>query len=389
MHSVVFVYFVFSELYNGTNYPRKGRTTVPNNETLPVSHNRIEYLDYLRVIATAAVVLLHISIQGWGEVDVQSGQWMIYNVWNGLVRWCVPVFVMISGALFLNPKKKVTVYRLWTRNIPRILSAFLFWSVLYALYHLITRSGWTGHTFLMAVLTGNYHMWFLFLIIGLYLVTPLLRKISADRGMLNYFLVLALFFGFLIPTLRHQVIPFSVSLTESDTISALLKDYDSMRLYLPLGYTGYFALGYYLYKRNLTPGERIVIYVLGALGFLMTISGTAVLSRNLGKANSSWYEYVSVNVLLESMAVFVLVRYSSRYWKEKVCTLLQGMADKTFGIYLIHLLLVEFLADVIGLKSTLFTPVLSVPILAAFAFAVSYFAARGLKRLGRFSRYII
>ena len=135
---------------------------MPNADTLPANGQRIEYLDYLRVIATAAVVLLHISIQGWGDVDVQSGQWMVYNVWNGLVRWCVPVFVMISGALFLNPKKKVSVYRLWTRNIPRILTAFLFWSVIYALYHLATRSGWTGHTFAMAVLTGNYHMWFLF-----------------------------------------------------------------------------------------------------------------------------------------------------------------------------------------------------------------------------------
>ena len=261
--------------------------------------------------------------------------------------------------------------------------------MIYALYHLATRSGWTGHTFAMAVLTGNYHMWFLFLIVGLYLVTPLMRKISADRGMLNYFLVLSLFFGFLIPTLRHQVIPFSVALAESDTIHALLKDYDSMRIYLPLGYTGYFALGYYLYKRNLTPGERIVIYVLGVAGFLLTITGTAVLSRNLAKANSAWYEYVSLNVLLESMAVFVLVRYSSRYWKEKARNLLTAMADKTFGIYLIHLLLVEFLADIIGLKSTLFTPVLSVPLLAALTFAVSYFAAKGLKRLGRFSRYIL
>ena len=60
---------------------------MPNADTLPANGQRIEYLDYLRVIATAAVVLLHISIQGWGDVDVQSGQWMVYNVWNGLVRW--------------------------------------------------------------------------------------------------------------------------------------------------------------------------------------------------------------------------------------------------------------------------------------------------------------
>lgn len=354
-----------------------------------LTENRIAYLDYLRVIATAAVVMLHISIQGWDEVDVQSGQWMVYNVWNGLIRWCVPVFVMISGSLFLNPKKKVTVYRLWSRNIPRILAAFLFWSVIYGLFHYISRNGWTLHTFLMSVITGYYHMWFLFLIIGLYLVTPLLRKITADHGTLNYFLVLALFFGFLVPTFRTQIVPFSTALSESDTIHALFHDYDSMRLYLPLGYTGYYVLGYYLSKRNLTPSERILIYVLGILGFLATISGSAILSRNLGKANSAWYEYVSLNVLLESTAVFVLVRYSSRYWKDGLKKTLSAMSDKTFGIYLVHLLIVDILADLIGLKSTLFTPILSVPLLAAFSFTVSYYAAKGLKRLGKFSHYIL
>lgn len=361
---------------------------MPNEAEGITPNNRIAYLDDLRVLAIAAVVILHISIQGWSEADVNSTSWMFLNIWNSMVRWSVPVFVMISGALFLNPKRKVTVYHLWSKKIPRILTAFLFWSVIYALYNYLTRSNWSLHTFLMAILTGYYHMWFLFMIIGLYLVTPLMRKIAEDRRMLNYFLVLSMIFGFLIPTIRHQILPFSLALSESDTINALLKDYDAMRLYLPLGYTGYFALGYYLYKRNLTPTERAVIYGLGILGFVITIVTTAVISRNLGKANSANYEFVSLNVLMESVAVFVLVRYRSSHWNGKIRNLLERLNGKTFGIYLIHLLFVDAMADLLGIKATLFAPIVSVPLLATVAFALSTLCIKGIQKLGRFSKYI-
>ena len=167
--------------------------------------------DPVVLFSAAAVVLMHTAAQDWSGAACTSGEWRTMAAYDALVRWPVPVFVMISGALFLNPKRKVTVYHLWSKKIPRILTAFLFWSVIYALYNYLTRSNWSLHTFLMAILTGYYHMWFLFMIIGLYLVTPLMRKIAEDRRMLNYFLVLSMIFGFLIPTIRHQILPFSLS----------------------------------------------------------------------------------------------------------------------------------------------------------------------------------
>ena len=71
---------------------------------------RVVYFDALRVFASLAVMVLHLAAQHWADVPVDSGAWRAFNGWNSAVRWCVPVFVMISGALFLErpiPLKKL------------------------------------------------------------------------------------------------------------------------------------------------------------------------------------------------------------------------------------------------------------------------------------------
>ena len=60
---------------------------------------RIYYLEVLRVIATFSVVLLHVAADKWyGEIGTFS--WKIFTVYIGLTRFCVPIFLMISGVLF-------------------------------------------------------------------------------------------------------------------------------------------------------------------------------------------------------------------------------------------------------------------------------------------------
>ena len=92
--------------------------------------NRILYFDILRVLATLAVITLHISVHNWYETDISSTQWMAYTMYDSLFRWSVPIFVMISGALFLQ--RDVNLKKLFSKNIFRLATAFVFWSILYA-----------------------------------------------------------------------------------------------------------------------------------------------------------------------------------------------------------------------------------------------------------------
>ena len=80
---------------------------------------RLPYLDYLRVMAAAAVIMIHVSAQNWDNVPVMSSDWIIFNLYNSLAQWAVPMFLMLSGALMLDPGKPFQIRTLYRKNILR------------------------------------------------------------------------------------------------------------------------------------------------------------------------------------------------------------------------------------------------------------------------------
>ena len=92
------------------------------------SETRLLHFDILRIIAAFSVVMLHSAAQFWYDLPVSDTNWIITNSYNALFRFGVPIFVMISGALFLNPEKETNIRKLFTHNIARILILFIFWS---------------------------------------------------------------------------------------------------------------------------------------------------------------------------------------------------------------------------------------------------------------------
>ena len=97
------------------------------------TEERIRYLDVLRTAATLAVILLHLSATGYKTAPEGSAAQVICWCYNFLSRFAVPVFVMISGAIFLNPDRAVTLEKLLKRNIARLLLIFFLWSTGFAL----------------------------------------------------------------------------------------------------------------------------------------------------------------------------------------------------------------------------------------------------------------
>lgn len=135
---------------------------------------RIAYFDVLRILATFAVIVLHLSAQHWADTDVYSRAWQAFNLYDSAVRWAVPVFVMISGALFLSGSQSIG--HILKKNVSRLVTAFIFWSALYAVF-MVNFEGCPTNLILQQFLNGHYHMWFLFMIVGLYLIVPFLRPI--------------------------------------------------------------------------------------------------------------------------------------------------------------------------------------------------------------------
>ena len=75
------------------------------------------YFDYLRIFAIFLVIGIHIAGINWHSSSANSITWKILNVYDSMFRCAVPIFIMISGALFLNQEKELNIRRLFFKNI--------------------------------------------------------------------------------------------------------------------------------------------------------------------------------------------------------------------------------------------------------------------------------
>lgn len=192
---------------------------------------RVVYLDQLRFIATIGVVVLHVYAKGF-NLAFGTYNWYVNVIGDSFVRWAVPIFVMISGALFLNPNREVTIKAVLKKYVPRLLWAYVFWWVMYSLI-LIVRSLVIGNPIKVGFFGPHFHLWFLPMLMGVYLLIPILRKITIDGILLRYALVVWFVFttvGFLL---------FGGWAAKFDQITPLFK------MNIIIGYAGYFMLGYY------------------------------------------------------------------------------------------------------------------------------------------------
>lgn len=352
-----------------------------------MEEKRILYLDYLRIFALLAVVILHVSALDWAKQPVSSMNWQVFNFYNSLVRFCVPVFVMISGACFLDKEREITIKKIFNRYILRIITAFVFWTILYAIISTLIEEnnlidGSKAKFFIASIIYGHYHMWFLYLIAGLYLITPLLRKITEDKALTEYFIVLSVLFA--------SLTKISVFVPAIDEVVGKLLDKASINFVL--GYTCYFVIGHYLHTYKISSKLKMVIYTLGCAGLLVTIFGNSLLSVKAGTPLETFYDYLMPNVLCVSCMIFMM-------FKEKVLcknddskavtnTKAINLAKLTFGAYLVHDIFLMIYKK-IGLTMTIFTPVLLIPIVSVIVFGLSLLVAFVISKIPILNKYIM
>ena len=343
---------------------------------------RVIYFDVLRIVAIFVVVAVHLSAMHWADVDVNSRAWFAFNLYCTAGKWSVPIFVMISGALFLG--RDVSISSILKKNVARIATVFLFWSGCYALIDLVFR-----HAPLSVVLsqfiTGHYHLWFLYMIVGLYLLIPLLRPIAQSETLMRYFLLLALIFTFLLPQL---VLYFSFI---SPQLSVVIKTVSMYTYcYFPLGFTVYFVGGYYLSRREFSRREEIILYCIGVAGLLFSIFAPVIHAKAQGAPSGIFYNYNSINVLFTSVPIFVFAKQHLNFPHigERAYAILRKLSKYSFGVYLVHPMVIELLQH-FGIDTFFCNAFFSVPLLAVFVFAVSTAISALLSRVPIVNKYFV
>lgn len=354
----------------------------------------IVYFDILRVLSIFAVVVLHVAGDLFFNNHPNSFSWEMANMYNGLTRWSVPVFVMISGALFLNPKRNVSLPQIYSKNIFHLAFILVLWSLFYTVLNFaLNPSGRNPLNLIEGLVLGEFHLWFLYMLLGLYILVPLLRPICEKDILMRYFLILSFVFSFL-PSFIFMVeiglnlaFPHPIFSESFKILKTLLEK--KINFHFALGYTSYFVLGYYVYKNTLSPITRKILYVLGLAGCIAPILFGQFISQKAIFIFDFYTESnTSLPILFTSLAIFV---FAKQHWYSatpKLTKFFHYISKRVLGIYLIHVAILNSFSHFFDPFHTHITPLISIPLVALIIFIISLLLTDILRRITFINKYI-
>ena len=347
---------------------------------------RLFHLDALRIISSVFVIVIHICILNWYTLSPTSLSWQALNVFESISQVAVPVFFMISGALYLDENKEITIKEILLKRIPRLLIVYFVWSFVYLMINPEKSFG----SSVFKLLDGHFHMWFIPAIIGLYLVIPFLRVIVKSETLTKYFLILSVIFTFTIYFVAPLLEGSSVKVFSlAGEVLGMLKS--KLALRMVLGYSGYFVFGYFLQKTAFSKVVRRIIYLMGISALLSTICFSYLISVHRNKATDVFYSNTSLNILIESVAIFVFAKYNLCFKNigDKGAKTLTFLSKCTFGVYLVHPVFIDIINKHFHISAVTVNPLVAVPLYTLAVLILSFSVSALLNKIPFVKKYIV
>ena len=303
-----------------------------------VRTSRIFYADILRALAIYAVIILHNA----ADYDDQFGSipqshWWAGAIWNGLVRFCVPLFVSLSGAFLLKPGKEVTIAEIFKKRLPKILIPLFFWSIIYIIYagfeskEGINSIDWPEELKIFYQGPVIYHFWFLYMLIGIYLLYPIINLfITAAKPIYVRYFILVWF-------LSNCVIKIIDVIT--DTSFGVENNFFAE-------YVGYFVLGYYLTHYTFSKTQLRLMYILGIFGFIVSIFTSYLCIHFNFESRSELIESDFTPDVTLCVTALILWFKNRNYGEENQSAIkrsISQISQASFGIYLVHVLVMQII----------------------------------------------
>ncbi|MGZ4485855.1 MAG: acyltransferase [Nocardioidaceae bacterium] len=300
------------------------------------------WLDLVRVVAILAVVLIHVlaPVVETKTTHFGSVTWWLADVVNSGVRWSVPVFVMVSGALLLDPTKTTAVAPFYARRLRRVGVPLAFWTVFYLCFRAVYNGSLTAEQAARDVFAGSpfLQLYFLFIVLGLYLLTPFLRVLigAATQRMVVVFAVVMLCLG-----VADQALDMLGGAGDPNAITRFLP------------YVGYYVAGWVLRDLPITR-RRVLTAAAVFVGAWAAIAlGTGAVTDAVGWNRTAAYLYgfLSPPVVVMSLAGFVLLRAVGTGWRPALdcAARIRALAGLSFGVYLVHPAVLFPVRRVVGL----------------------------------------
>lgn len=338
---------------------------------------RFIYIDYLRIICCFFVIMIHVSGQ-YIKYNINSYEWKIAYFYNGISRFSVPNFFMISGTLFL--KRDLTFKIIIRKYIKNILIHLLLWSMIYSFFD-SNIPKYDIKIIITEIIKGHYHLWYLYATIGLYILIPITREIIKNHIFFDILIFFNIIFVFIIP---NYIIIFRYY---SKAFSELFYSvFSVINLNILTVNNFYFIFGYYLnIKKEIKNNLIIILYIAGLIGLLFT----TIISYNFAlikKEKIMFFNPLYLNILFYSSGIFLL--FKNHFNFQIKASVLQKLSKYTFGIYLIHPFLIEKVIKKFSFNINL-NIVILIPIINIFIFLLSLIICIILNFIPFIGKYLV
>lgn len=285
---------------------------------------KLSYISVLRIIATIAVIAIHASSGYLNSTDIAGFDWKYANLINSFTRFSVPIFVMLSGALLLT--KEESTEQFYKKRLLKICYPFIFWTIIYFFYN--TPIFELSYDQLLSALVyrlkngANAHLWYLYMIIGLYVAIPFLQKIVQHASIRELEIFLVLWFV-------------TLFIFNKNFLTYLPK----LDLTFFSSYTGYLILGYYLRIKDFSAIKWwcLCVFIVVALG---TAYFTYEMSLSAHEFRPLLYGYLSPNTVLIATGIFIFIKTISNDLKLPKWAV--WIDQYSFGIYLCHIVILNY-----------------------------------------------
>ncbi|HOZ88108.1 MAG TPA: acyltransferase family protein [Bacteroidia bacterium] len=277
----------------------------------PVNYN---YLDILRFSACFAVILLHYSGSYTYRIEIPTFNTGVQ--YFTITRWCVPVFLMVSGALLLGRNEDMLLF--YKKRLLRILPPFLFWSAVYLGFKFYLHQIDLNAVPQMLLAGGaEFHLWYVYMILGIILFLPFLTPWTEKKNKTSILLFVLIWIYWLIFFNEYSKAAIGLDLTYFG------------------GYLGYLVLGYYLHILPVKKYHWLIGILLLGVGLTYSYYTSIQLSYELKTFSEYNQRYLSWNVLLTSAGVFLVAK--QLVLPSRLMAVVKEVAKYSFSIYLAHI----------------------------------------------------
>lgn len=293
------------------------------------------YISILNVLACIGVVILHTF-----ETGYTSDANFVFEVLIRAIAYCaVPVYFMITGATLIDYRERYDTKTFFKKRLLKVIIPLIIWSIIYFIINFFKGKFSINDLSFKFVfeyfflVKTNPIFWFFVVIIGIYLAIPVISLIPQEsrRKAFLYIIIITFVFNQFLPDLLYHL--------------NLNYNYD---LKFPLTYSGWISfifIGYYIDKYEIVKKHRVIIYVLGIIGFLTMVVPTIFISYHKNESCSWFDEYYDAPCVLYSASVFLFFKskINNNQIVTKIMPFFNFVAPTTLGIYVLHIAIRDFL----------------------------------------------